>query len=140
MRAGPEMSEGDAEDLLEASLDIWAVSGAALAGEGIGLLDGGLSEPPSRQRPANPMVTFRDTGIKVVTRDDLDLPEVINTYHLAENYGIFPGQTRTPEGRPMPMITLYPETDGAGIVDLERRTEWGTGACTGCRTPTRTGG
>jgi hypothetical protein len=124
LRAVAELSEEDAEDLLEASLDIWAGSRAALAGEGIGLLDGGLTEPPSRQWPADPMDAFRDTGIKVVTLDDLDVSEGIDTYHLAENYGIFPGQTRTREGRPMPMITLYPETDGAGIEDLERRTEW----------------
>ncbi|MCX5097768.1 hypothetical protein OOK36_56045 [Streptomyces sp. NBC_00365] len=123
LRAVAEMSEEDAEQLLRASLDIWVLSGAAIAETDRAILEG-FTELTARHQPADPVDAFREVGVKVVTLDDLDLPEGIDTYHLAENYGIFPGQTRTPEGRPMPMITLYPETDGAGIEDLERRTEW----------------
>ncbi|MFF8177696.1 hypothetical protein [Streptomyces chartreusis] len=122
LRAVAELNDEDATDLLDASLDGWANSGAAQAG--IGLL-GDLTDASLRRRPVDPMDTLQEAGIRVSTLDDLDLTKDIDPYHLAPNYGIFPGQTTTPEGRPLPVITLYPETDGAGIEDLERRTGWG---------------
>ncbi|GGN40896.1 hypothetical protein [Streptomyces fuscichromogenes] len=80
---------------------------------------------PPRQRPAGPTDALREAGIKTFTLADL-APDLngIDTYHLAENYGLFIGETATPEGQPMPMLTLYSETEGAGIQDLERRTDW----------------
>ncbi|WP_166682986.1 hypothetical protein [Streptomyces aquilus] len=43
-----------------------------------------------------PMGAFREAGIEVVTLDGLDVSEGIDTYHLAENYGISgrPGRPR----------------------------------------------
>ncbi|MFG2960867.1 hypothetical protein ACGF5O_44990 [Streptomyces sp. NPDC048291] len=121
LRAVAELDEDDAEDLLEEALDVWDDSGAAQAGIGLG----SIRQVPPRQRPADPMDTFRAAGIEVITLDDLDVDlDGIDTYHLAENYGVFIGQTATLEGRPMPMLTLYPETEGAGIQDLEHRTDW----------------
>lgn len=120
LRAVGELSEDAADDLLGESLDVWASSGAALAGVGLG----GLMEAPPRQRPADPMDAFREAGVKVVTLDDLDLGDDIDPYHLAPNYGVTLMKTAMPDGRPMPMLVLYPETEDAGIEDLERRTDW----------------
>jgi hypothetical protein len=121
------MDDEAAADLLEDSLDHWAAGGAtpeqiADVVKAVGL--GGLREAPPRQRPADPMDAFRAAGIKVVTLDDLDLPEDVDPYYLAPNYGVTLMQTATPDGRPMPMLVLYPETEDAGIEDLEARTDW----------------
>ncbi|MDG5807936.1 hypothetical protein P9869_35870 [Streptomyces ossamyceticus] len=120
LRAVGELSEDAAEELLGEALDLWASSGAALAGVGLG----GLMETPPRQRPADPMDAFREAGVKVFTLDDLNLSEDVDPYYLAPNYGVTLMQTTMPDGRPMPMLVLYPETEDAGIEDLERRTDW----------------
>lgn len=119
LRAVAELSEEDAADLLEVSLDAWAVSGAAYPA--VGLLRDLAAQ---QQRPTDPLDTFREAGIKVVTLDDLGLGDDIDPYHLAPNYGVVLMQTTTPDGQPMPMLVLYPETEDAGIEDLERRTAW----------------
>ncbi|MGW6651222.1 hypothetical protein ACWGA4_15560 [Streptomyces rubiginosohelvolus] len=126
LRAVDDLDEDDAHALLDDALDHWA----ALDMENVSLLKefraagaGGNRVPP-RQRPADPMDTFRAAGINVVTVDDLDLGESIDPYYLAPNYGVFPGQTTTPSGQQLPMLTLYPETEDAGIEDLEARTDW----------------
>ncbi|MEK8175025.1 hypothetical protein NKH77_55980 [Streptomyces sp. M19] len=67
---------------------------------------------------------FRAAGVKVFTLDDLGLGDDVDTYHLAPNYGVMPMQTSTQDGQPMPMLVLYPETEDAGIEDLERRIDW----------------
>ncbi|MGS2592037.1 hypothetical protein ACU6P3_32310, partial (plasmid) [Streptomyces hebeiensis] len=72
---------------------------------------------------ADPMDAFREAGMKVFTLDDLDLGDV-DTYHLAPNYGVTLMKTTTPDDQPMPMLVLYPETENAGIEDLEARTDW----------------
>ncbi|TLQ38961.1 hypothetical protein [Streptomyces marianii] len=113
------MDEEAAAALLEDSLDHWAMGDPNL-GDAVQM----LAEAPPRQRPADPMDAFRAAGIEVVTLDDLDLGDDVDAYHLAPNYGVFVGETTTPEGQPMPMLTLYPETEDAGIKDLERRTDW----------------
>ena len=115
------MTDEQASDLLEDTLDHWAMRG--ISAEELAATVKIAPGVPPRQRPADPMASFRDAGIKVVTLDDLDLGDDVDTYHLAENYGVFPGQTETGQG-PMPMLTLYPETEGAGIEDLERQTDW----------------
>jgi hypothetical protein len=122
LRAVTELSEDDAADLLASALDVWATSGAALAG--VGLL-GSLTDAPPRQRPADPMDALREAGGSVVTLDDLDLGDDIDPYYPAPNYGVTLMHTDTPDGRPMPMLVLYPETEGAGIEDLETRSSDG---------------
>ncbi|WP_406404225.1 hypothetical protein [Streptomyces uncialis] len=111
--------DGGASDLLEDALDHWAM-GTPLPAD---LVDKLTSAPP-RQRPADPMDAFRKAGIKVVTLDDLDLGDDVDTYALAPAYGVMPMQTSTPEGQAMPMLLLYPEEESAGIEDLEARTDW----------------
>lgn len=120
LRAVGELNEGAAADLLGESLDGWASSGAARAGIGLA----GPMEAPPRQRPADPRDAFRKAGVKVFTLDDLDLGDDLDPYHLAPNYGVTLMQTTTPDGRPMPMLVLFSETEDAGIEDLERRTAW----------------
>ncbi|RZU28271.1 hypothetical protein EV284_6437 [Streptomyces sp. BK022] len=120
LRAVQELEETAAADLLDATLDLWAMSGTSRPG--IGLADR-LTQAPPRQRPADPMDAFRKAGINVVTLDDLDLGDV-DAYHLAPNYGVMPMKTTGPDGHPMPMLLLYPETEDAGIEDLEARTDW----------------
>ncbi|MGW1412435.1 HesB/IscA family protein [Streptomyces sp. NPDC002403] len=59
------------------------------------------------------------------TLDNLDLGPEADTYHLlSKRYGLFVGETTTPDGQRLPMLRLYPETEGAGIEDLGRRTDW----------------
>ncbi|WP_405393516.1 hypothetical protein OG596_38655 (plasmid) [Streptomyces sp. NBC_01102] len=115
------MTDTAAAALLEDALDHWSAGDPMRLANIVKLVAGG--EAPPRKKPADPMDTFRNAGINVFTLDDLDLGDDIDPYHLAENYGVFPGQTTTPEG-PMPMLTLFPESDGAGIEDLEARTDW----------------
>lgn len=115
------MDDASASDLLEDTLDHWAMGGADP--DEIADLIKVVRDAPPRQRPADPMDAFRNAGIKVVTLDDLDLGDV-DTYHLAPNYGVTLMKTDTPDGQPMPMLVLYPETEGAGIEDLEARTDW----------------
>lgn len=105
-------------DLLEDALDHWAMGNPFPAD-----LVEKLAEAPPRQRPADPLAAFREAGVKVLTLDDLDLGD-IDTYHLAPNYGVTLMKTTTPDEQPMPMLVLYPETEGAGIEDLESRTDW----------------
>ncbi|MFY0516148.1 hypothetical protein ACOMD4_38045 [Streptomyces anulatus] len=112
------MSEQDAAALLEDALDIWAAGDPVRLANLVKLVTG------SRQRPADPMDAFREAGVKVVTLDDLDLGDDIDPYHLAPAYGVMPMRTNTPDGQPMPMLLLYPETEDAGIEDLEARTDW----------------
>ncbi|MCS0606017.1 hypothetical protein NX794_33135 [Streptomyces sp. LP11] len=116
------MDDAAASDLLEDALDHWAVGGASA--EEIADMVTVVPEAPPRQRPADPMDLFREAGVKVFTLDDLDLGDDVDTYALAPAYGVMPMQTSTPDGQPMPMLLLYPETDGAGIEDLEARTDW----------------
>ncbi|MEV5204214.1 hypothetical protein [Streptomyces sp. NPDC053720] len=115
------MDDASASDLLEDTLDHWAMGGASP--DEIADMIKVVRDAPPRQRPADPMDAFRNAGIKVVTLDDLDLGDV-DTYHLAPNYGVTLLKTDTQDGQPMPMLVLYPETDGAGIEDLEARTDW----------------
>lgn len=119
LRAVAELSEEDAADLLNVSLDAWAASGVAYPA--VGLVRDLAAQ---QQRPTDPSDTFREAGIKVVTLDDLGLGDDIDPYHLAPNYGVVLMQTTTPDGQPMPMLVLYPETEDAGIEDLEQRTAW----------------
>ncbi|MEU5163391.1 hypothetical protein AB0G74_27795 [Streptomyces sp. NPDC020875] len=118
------MSDDDASDLLEDTLDHWAAGGAG-ADEIADAIKTVMSpEAPPRQRPADPLDGLRAAGIEVFTLDDIDLPEGIDPYHLVPDYGVMLMKTDTPDGRPMPMLVLYPETEGAGIDDLEARTDW----------------
>jgi hypothetical protein len=116
------MDEESVSDLLEDALDHWALGGASP--EEIAAMAKFVPQAPTRRRPDDPMDAFREAGVEVFTLDDLDLPDDVDTYHLVPNYGVFVGQTRTPDGQQLPMLTLYPETEGAGIEDLERRTDW----------------
>ncbi|MFI8888622.1 hypothetical protein [Streptomyces sp. NPDC053813] len=116
------MDDAAASDLLEDALDHWAMGGASA--EEIADMVTVVPEAPPRQQSANPMDACREAGIKVVTLDDLDLGDDVDTYHLQPNYGVYVGATNTPDGQDFPMLTLYPETEGAGIEDLERRTDW----------------
>ncbi|MGW8387150.1 hypothetical protein ACWGMW_16255 [Streptomyces albidoflavus] len=116
------MDEASASDLLEDTLDHWAVGGADP--DEIASMIKVVRDAPPRQRPADPTAAFRKAGVKVFTLDDLDLPDGIDPYHLAPNYGMTLMKTDTPDGQPMPMLLLYPETEDAGIEDLERRTDW----------------
>ena len=115
------MDDASASELLEDALDHWAVGGADP--DEIANMVKVVHDAPPRQRPADPMDAFRKAGVKVFTLDDLDLGDV-DAYHLAPNYGVTLMKTSTPDDRPMPMLVLYPETDDAGIEDLERRTDW----------------
>jgi hypothetical protein len=125
LAAVEEMTDEQVSELLEDALDHWAAGGVPEEQIADMIKFVGAPDLPPRQRPADPMDAFREAGIEVFTLDDLAVDlDGIDTYHLAENYGVFIGQTATPEGRPMPMLTLYPETEGAGIEDLEQRTDW----------------
>ncbi|MFB7584570.1 MULTISPECIES: hypothetical protein [Streptomyces] len=116
------MDDAAASDLLEDALDHWAM-GTPLPADLVEKVATALSTAPPRQRPADPMDTFRKAGIKVFTLDDLDLGDV-DTYALAPAYGVMLMQTSTPEGQAMPMLLMYPEEEAAGIEDLEARTDW----------------
>ncbi|MEW1551336.1 hypothetical protein [Streptomyces tsukubensis] len=119
------MSDDAASDLLEDALDHWAVGGIG-ADEVTDMIKTVMSPgAPPRQRPADPLDGLRAAGVTVVTLDDLGLGDDVDPYHLAPAYGVFPGYTG-PESDPdrMPMLTLYPETEDAGIDDLEARTDW----------------
>ncbi|MGW1037893.1 hypothetical protein ACWD4Z_37615 [Streptomyces antibioticus] len=118
------MDDAAASELLEDTLDHWAVGGASPEQIADMVKVVPADGAPPRQRPADPMDAFRDAGVKVFTLDDLDLGDDVDTYHLAPNYGVLLMRTTTPDGQPMPMLTLYPETEDAGIEDLERRTDW----------------
>ncbi|MFN1193329.1 hypothetical protein ACK03K_34260 [[Kitasatospora] papulosa] len=122
LAAADTMDDAEASDLLEDTLDHWA-AGAATSGEITNILNSLGTEPPTREQPASPMDALREAGIKVMTLDDMDLHD-LDLYHLQENYGVAIGQTTTPDGHPLPMLALYPETEGAGIRDLEQRTGW----------------
>ncbi|MFI8265320.1 hypothetical protein [Streptomyces sp. NPDC085665] len=113
------MDDVAASDLLEDALDHWAM-GSPLPSDFVEK----LAEAPPRKRPADPLAAFREAGVKVFTLDDLDLGDDIDTYYLAPNYGVTLMKTNTPDGQPMPMLVLYPETEDAGIEDLEARTDW----------------
>ncbi|WP_030372434.1 hypothetical protein [Streptomyces rimosus] len=119
------MDDATVSALLEDALDHWAM-GTPLPSDLFDRQPGPAqpTEAPPRQRPADPLDAFRKAGVQVFTLDDLDLGEDIDHYHLSPNYGVFLGQTATPDGQQMPMLTLYPETEDAGIEDLERRTDW----------------
>jgi hypothetical protein len=120
-----KMDTAAASDLLEDALDHWAMVGASAdeVAEAVSKVKVVHGVPP-RQRPADPLAAFREAGMRVVTLDDLDLGDDIDTYYLAPNYGVTLMKTATPDGQPMPMLVLYPETDDAGIEDLEARTDW----------------
>ncbi|MFB8314732.1 hypothetical protein ACFC5T_40440 [Streptomyces sp. NPDC055961] len=115
------LTADERSDLLEDALDHWAMGG--LLPEGIDQIRSllGLRVAPS-QGPDDPLDAFREAGVKVFTLDDLDLGDV-DAYHLAPNYGVMLAKTEA-DGRDMPMLTLYPETEDAGIEDLEARTDW----------------
>ncbi|MFJ3422013.1 hypothetical protein ACIPN8_37380 [Streptomyces sp. NPDC086082] len=74
------MSEEDASDLLEVSLDAWVASGVAYPA--VGLF---RNLAARQQRPTDPLDTFRETGINVVILDDLDLGDDLDPYHLTPN-------------------------------------------------------
>ncbi len=118
------MDDAAASELLEDALDHWAMGGASPEQIADMIKVVPSDGAPPRQRPADPMDTFRKAGVKVFTLDDLDLPDGVDPYHLAPNYGVLLMKTTAPDGRPMPMLVLYPETEDAGIEDLERRTDW----------------
>ncbi|MFD4555259.1 hypothetical protein ACFWP5_13230 [Streptomyces sp. NPDC058469] len=118
------MDETAAAALLDDALDHWAMGDGPVLAEAVRKVAEKVTEAPPRRRPADPMDAFRAAGIDVFTLDDLDLGDDVDAYHLAENYGVFVGQTATPDGQPLPMLTLYPESEGAGIEDLEARTDW----------------
>ncbi|MFF9901288.1 hypothetical protein [Streptomyces longispororuber] len=126
LAAADVLDDDSASDLLEDALDNWAMVGASAEEVAEALTDKAkiVRDAPPRQRPADPMDTFREAGVKVVTLDDLDLGDDVDPYHLAPNYGVTLMKTDTPDGRPMPMLLLYPETEDAGIEDLEARTDW----------------
>lgn len=121
LEAFDAMSAAQRSELLEDALDHWAVGGASA--EELADKVKVVHDAPPRQRLADPMDAFRKAGVQVFTLDDLDLGDV-DTYHLAPNYGVLLMRTNTPDGQPMPMLVLYPETEDAGIEDLERRTDW----------------
>ncbi|MEU2380337.1 hypothetical protein [Streptomyces misionensis] len=114
------MDEAAAAALLNDALDHWAMGDVSVLADAVRT----AAEAPQRRRPADPMDAFRKAGIKVFTLDDLDLPDGVDPYHLAPNYGVTLMKTDTPDGQAMPMLVLYPETEGAGIEDLEARTDW----------------
>lgn len=121
------MDDASASELLEDALDHWAM-GSPLPADTVQRLASDLvdrlAEAPPRQRPTDPLAAFRAAGVQVFTLDDLDLPEDVDMYYLAPNYGVTLMKTDTPDGQPMPMLVLYPETEDAGIEDLEARTDW----------------
>ncbi|WP_406471958.1 hypothetical protein OH738_40875 (plasmid) [Streptomyces hirsutus] len=120
LRAVAEMSEDEARELLEDTLDHWAGSGASVAA--VGLADRRTDAPP-RPPSGDPMDRFREAGINVLTLDDLDLPLPKDIDGVAR-YSVLPARTVLPDGRPFPMLSLQCETAGAGIEDLRRRTDW----------------
>lgn len=117
-----EMGDAYARELLDDALDHWAIGGADL--DEIASMIKVVRDAPPRQRPADPTEALRAAGINVLTLDDLDLGDDIDPYHLAPNYGVTLMKTTTPDGQELPMLVLYPETEDAGIEDLERRTDW----------------
>ncbi|MFF6903346.1 hypothetical protein [Streptomyces hydrogenans] len=128
MGEAPEMLEAfgvlslqERAELLEDVLDHWAMGGPASQAEVVNrvLARHGASPVPGQNALVD---ALRQFGVGVYTPDDLDLGD-IDPYDLAENYGVMLARA-TPDGRDMPMLTLYPETEGAGIEDLERRTDW----------------
>ncbi|WP_239516337.1 MULTISPECIES: hypothetical protein [unclassified Streptomyces] len=116
------MDDASASDLLEDTLDHWAAGGANP--DEIADMIKVVRDAPPRQRPADPMDAFRNAGVQVITLDELTAPDGIDLYHLSPNYGVTLVKTNTPDGQPMPMLVLYPETEDAGIEDLEARTDW----------------
>lgn len=116
------MDDASASDLLEDTLDHWAM--VNVTPEQIAETVTVVHDAPPRQKPADPMNAFRAAGMQVFTLDDLDLGDTVDPYHLQPNYGVFVGATNTPDGQDFPMLTLYPETEDAGIEDMERRTDW----------------
>ncbi|GHJ98146.1 hypothetical protein SNE510_76650 [Streptomyces sp. NE5-10] len=124
----PEMLEAlgalnlhERAELLEDVLDHWAMGGPASQAEVVNRVLAHLGAPPVPGQ--NDLVdALRQFGVGVYTPDDLNLGD-IDPYDLAENYGVLLARA-TPDGRDMPMLVLYPETEGAGIEDLERRTDW----------------
>lgn len=104
------MDAADASELLEDALTHWAAGDLRLI-------------QLAQLAPADPMNALREAGIEVVTLDDLDLGDDVDPYQLAPAYGVMPMRTATPGG-PVPMLLLYPETEEAGIEDLESRTDW----------------
>jgi hypothetical protein len=120
------MDDASLSDLLEDALDHWSM-GSPLPES---ILDAFVPAPgsakPPQQRHAEQMDAFRRAGVEVITLDDLDPDGAPGTQSVAGVYGVMPMQTATPDGRPMPMLVLYPEagSPGAGIEDLEARTDW----------------
>ncbi|MDN3262873.1 hypothetical protein QWJ26_24315 [Streptomyces sp. CSDS2] len=107
--------------LLNDALDHWVLAAVGSAEEPA---SPGTADRRGASRQADPMDAVRAAGVEVFTLDDLDLPDDIDTYYLAPNYGVMLMKANTSDGRPMPMLVLYPETEDAGIEDLERRTNW----------------
>ncbi|WP_233221407.1 hypothetical protein [Streptomyces carminius] len=118
LRAVAEMSEDEAKELLEDTLDHWA--GVSLAALGLG---DRLTDAPPSQPPGEAMDRFREAGINVITLDDLDL-ELPDDIDGVAHYSVLLARTVLPDGRPFPMLSLECETAGAGIEDLRRRTDW----------------
>ncbi|MGW4725359.1 hypothetical protein [Streptomyces sp. NPDC004291] len=119
----PEMLEAfgalnlqERAELLKDVLDRWAMGGLSWQAEVVNrvLARHGAQPVPGQNALVD---ALRQFGVGVYTPDDLD------PYDLTENYGVMLARA-TPDGRDMPMLTLYPETEGAGIEDLERRTDW----------------
>ncbi|MEU6965138.1 hypothetical protein [Streptomyces chrestomyceticus] len=111
------MDDEAASDLLEDTLDMWAVG----TPEKVADLLQALRSPEAPPRPADPLDAFREAGVKVVTLDDLDLPEVPDA---VPHYSVVLTRKFMPDGRPLPMLTLVCEGAGAGIADLRARTDW----------------
>ncbi|MFB8441244.1 hypothetical protein ACFC7A_19580 [Streptomyces niveus] len=103
------MDPTDAAELLEDALDHWAAGDLRL-GQIVKLATG------AQPQQVDPKVALREVEVEVA--------QVIDTRGPKEIYGVFPSRTMRPDGRTMPMITLYPESEGAGFDDLEARTDW----------------
>lgn len=105
-------------DLLEDALDHWAVGDPL----------------PAQLREAGPATAAQDVldrlhqqNVQVIRPDDLGLEDLSTDPDEGEEpaaYGVFVGTLSAPDGQQLPVLTLYPETRGAGYTDLHERTGW----------------
>jgi hypothetical protein len=93
------MEAGDVAELLEDALDHWAAGGA-----GPDLFQVVDLDPPGS--------ATRGTDSRT------------EPFPAVPSYAVLPGTVTMSDGRPLPSLTLEPETPGAGYDDLRQRTGW----------------
>ncbi|GAB1331642.1 hypothetical protein [Streptomyces sennicomposti] len=112
-KAVEEMDEARAAELLEDALDHWAAGGADP--DVLRILDLDTQDD---------VTAWTDRGGTAPGPFAVAVTGLPDDLAGVPRYAVLLATTSTPDGRPLPMLTLECETAGAGLADLRRRTGW----------------